>query len=374
MPSGPRVVELFAGCGGLASGLSQAGFEHAALVELEKHACASLRTNASLAGWSVDAIHECDVNEFDLAPWRGIDLCAAGVPCQPFSHGGLGNGHEDERNLFPALLRAVRTLRPRVILVENVFGLLRPAFEPYFEYILKQLRVPDLAPLPSEDWRAHCERIDSELASSEGEYVVDYKALEAADYGTAQRRRRVFIIAVSRAVATTVPWPTPSHSGEALKWEQATGGYWARHGIERADITELPRPTPLLPWRTVRDAILDLGDPTLPAASDSSHHQFVPGARTYDGHTGSQLDSPAKTIKAGVHGVAGGEAMFRDEEERLRYFTVRETARLQDFDDCYTFPESRTRAMRQLGNAVPVRLARALGDELVRVLAEGHGQ
>jgi len=114
------------------------------------------------------------------------------------------------------------------------------------------------------------------------------------------------------------------------------------------------------PWKTVRDAISDLPDPRSGDAAVHPNHVFQPGARAYQGHTGSPLDEPAKALKAGDHGVPGGENMVRFPDGTLRYFTVRESARLQDFPDEFIFHGSWTETMRQLGNAVPVSLAEAV--------------
>jgi DNA (cytosine-5)-methyltransferase 1 len=117
------------------------------------------------------------------------------------------------------------------------------------------------------------------------------------------------------------------------------------------------------PWQTVRDAISDLPDPEHDAGASRliSNHRFQAGARSYAGHTGSPLDEPAKTLKAGVHGVPGGENMLARPDGSVRYFTVRESARLQTFPDTFVFHGSWTETMRQLGNAVPVRLAEVIG-------------
>ena len=109
-----------------------------------------------------------------------------------------------------------------------------------------------------------------------------------------------------------------------------------------------------LRWRTVRDALNGLGEPTC-----LDCNVFQPGARSYKGHTGSNLDQPSKALKAGMHGVPGGENMIRLPEGGVRYFTIREMARLQGLPDGYTFPGSWTESTRQLGNAVPVPLAEA---------------
>lgn len=98
--------------------------------------------------------------------------------------------------------------------------------------------------------------------------------------------------------------------------------------------------------------------------SSTLNHIFIPGARTYPGHTGSPLDEPAKTLKAGVHGVPGGENMLVLYTGQVRYFTVREAARLQTFPDDYFFPHCWTQTMRQLGNAVPVALAEVIASDI----------
>jgi DNA (cytosine-5)-methyltransferase 1 len=124
------------------------------------------------------------------------------------------------------------------------------------------------------------------------------------------------------------------------------------------------------PWRTTRDAIGDLPDPRFDPDRAKHHlnHKYQPGAKSYPGHTGSPLDEPAKTLKAGVHGVPGGENMLLRPDGTVRYFTVRESARLQTFPDSFVLHGSWTEAMRQLGNAVPVQLAQIIGKDVIRRL------
>ena len=142
---GMRSVELFAGAGGLALGVHAAGFHHDAVVEWDHDACNTIRENQRLGskfvqGWSV---HEGDVAKFDYSTIDdGLDLLAGGPPCQPFSLAGKHRGHQDERNMFPQVVRAVRELQPKAIIVENVKGLARPTFADYLNYILLQLKFP----------------------------------------------------------------------------------------------------------------------------------------------------------------------------------------------------------------------------------------
>lgn len=126
----------------------------------------------------------------------------------------------------------------------------------------------------------------------------------------------------------------------------------------------------LLPWLTVRDALVGLPEPTMEASALFFDHVLQPGARVYPGHTGSFIDSPAKALKAGVHGVPGGENMLRRVDGSVRYFSVREAARLQTFPDGYRFSGPWSEAMRQLGNAVPVRLAQIVAGSIGRALMD----
>jgi DNA (cytosine-5)-methyltransferase 1 len=368
-------IELFAGAGGLAIGLAAAGFPPSQLYEIDPHSCSTLDKNRQLGGLS-GSIHERDVSTVDWCPFAGrVRLVAAGVPCQPFSHGGKRNGHRDDRDLFPELIRAVRVTRPEAVIVENVAGLLRTHLKPYFEYILQHLECPSMVEGRDSKWRNILAKLRKHRYSIgfEPEYVVQWRLVDAADYGVPQNRRRVVIVA-TRSDRPVYAFPTKTHSKQSLLRAQAMGTYWAERGLKRprASVVGIPDDDGLRPWRTVRDALSGLPSPGRGIICDIPNHQFIPGARAYDGHSGSRLDWPSKAIKAGVHGVPGGENTLIDERKRFRYYTFREAARVQTFPDSHVFVGTRLRITRQIGNAVPCELARVLASPLLSSVSGNH--
>ncbi len=380
-------VELFTGAGGLALGVGKAGFKHAAVVERDADSCRTLWLNqqrgvAEFADWP---IHRRDVSDFDFGCIKPhIHLVAGGPPCQPFSLGGKHRGHQDQRNLFPEGVRAVRELQPEAFLFENVKGLLRESFAKYFSYILLQLKHPSRRLKSDETWEQHLARLEKYETGGYHDdlhYNVIFSLLNAADYGVPQRRERVFIIGIRSDLSIEWSFPEKTHSQDALLWSQGvTREYWERHDCRprfdfldekktRINQLKMAERTPAkLPWRTVRDAINDLPDPETSTKCHLENHGFNPGARVYPGHTGSDLDEPAKVLKAGDHGVPGGENMLLKPNGKVRYFTVRESARLQTFPDNMVFPASWTESMRQIGNAVPVTLAEIVAKHLAKAL------
>ncbi len=372
-----RSVELFVGAGGLGIGVSQAGFRPAAVMDWDRWACDTLRENKErgldpIAHWP---IHEGDVRQFDFGAVGGsVDLVTGGPPCQPFSMGGRHRAFLDSRDMFPQAIRAVRELRPKAFIFENVKGLTRSSFANYLEYIRLQLTYPDLVAKKDEEWLAHLARLEDHHTKGTDKglrYRVVMRVLNSANYGVPQRRERVFLVGFRADTGIEWHFPKPTHSRDALLWSQWRDEvYWDLHRVAKKDrpdggaaqaralkIADRPLDEP---WLTVRDAISDLPDPEhAPGTALGFHdHRFQPGARSYPGHTGSPLDEPAKTLKAGVHGVPGGENMLRRPDGSVRYFTVRESARLQTFPDDMVFHGSWTETMRQLGNAVPCQLAR----------------
>ncbi|SDO19538.1 DNA cytosine methyltransferase [Polaromonas sp. JS666] len=396
-----RAVELFAGAGGLALGASLAGFEPLAVLEWDRWACDTLRENQKrgyplVSGWP---IHEGDVRDYD---WKAlptdIELVSGGPPCQPFSMGGKHGAYNDRRDMFPASVDIVRRLRPKAFIFENVKGLTRSAFHNYFEYIRLQLEFPESPIRKSEDWHGHYVRLQAEHSSGKQHgkaltYRLQTNLVNAADYGVPQRRERVFIVGFRYDLETTWSMPEQTHSHSALLHDQwVTGDYWERNKVAKKHRPVSPLSAtanqtltrqlslieePLKPWKTVREALSDMPHPEKRVKHSFINHTHQPGAKAYPGHTGSPLDLPAKTLKAGGHGVPGGENMMVNDDGSYRYFTIRESARLQTFPDGYRFHGAWGEVMRQLGNAVPVELARqvmsSVAIQLVETQLRKHG-
>src|SRR5229473_3355012 len=208
--SGLATLELCAGGGGQSLGFEQAGIDHVALVEIDKNACATLRLNRPL--WKVV---EQDLNEFDGAGFKGIDIISGGLPCPPFSVAGKQLGHRDERNLFPAMIRLVDQIRPRAVLIENVRGILDAVFADYRENVGAQLR---------------------KLG-----YQTGWKLMNASDFGVPQLRPRVVFVAVRKEYTDNFSWPEsarakPKTVGEVLYDLMAANGWkGAKLWRQRAD-------------------------------------------------------------------------------------------------------------------------------------------
>lgn len=379
-------LELFGGAGGLALGLHQAGFKPTALLEWDKDSCENIKANimngnSSLVDWNVVQTDVRCVRYSDYG--TNIQFVTGGPPCQPFSLGGKHKAHADTRDMFPEAVRAVRELRPQGFIFENVKGLLRKSFSSYFNYILLQLSHPEVIARDGMDWAEHL-RLLEEYHTSCGdkglEYNVVFRLLNAADYGVPQQRHRVLIVGFRNDLDAQWSFPDPTHSKEALiHAKYGDGSYWEEHRVakkhrsesssqEKRVVQTIDKSALTERWRTVRDAIAGLPNPGSAAANKVVNHEFRDGAKPYAGHSGSVLDEPSKTIKAGAHGVPGGENMIVLDDGSLRYYTVRESARIQTFPDNYQFYGSWTESMRQIGNAVPVKLANIIGESVIKQL------
>jgi DNA (cytosine-5)-methyltransferase 1 len=386
-----RSIELFAGAGGLGMGLSLAGFEPVSVIEWDRWCCDTIRENRRqqvypVGNWPNPV--EGDVRSVNFTDFAdNIELVSGGPPCQPFSLGGKHKAQDDNRDMWPQAVRAVRETRPKAFIFENVKGLTRSSFATYLAYIVHQLTYPEVVRNCDELWSDHLARLEQHHTSGSRSglhYNVVWQVLNAADYGVPQRRERVVFVGFRSDLGVAWNFPRPTHSLDALLWDQfRSGEYWDRYKVSKSQQIgsqrALTRSIRLIdvghakPWKTVRDAICDLPDPDVAGSALVQNHRLQLGARSYPGHTGSPWDEPAKTLKAGVHGVPGGENMLLNADGSVRYFTVRESARLQTFPDQFELHGSWSEAMRQLGNAVPVRLAHKIAKHVADHLnPSGH--
>jgi DNA (cytosine-5)-methyltransferase 1 len=360
-----KSFEIFSGAGGLAKGLELAGFEHSAFVEFNENACASLRRN-----FDPQKVFECDIQDFDFRQLSDIDVVAGGPPCQPFSLGGKHRANKDSRDMFPYAIKAIETLSPKAFVFENVKGLLRETFSDYFSYIILRLTFPDAHPTLKATWQEHFKSLEKiNYNRYDGiKYKVQCTLVNAADYGVPQCRERVVIVGIRSDLDATWDFPAATHSEERMLWdkfpkslrETCFNGMQTR--VDKLRNTFGFFEPELKPWRSVRDALKGVPDPR--AEHGIADHNFRDLAKIYPGHTGSDYDLPAKTLKAGGHGVPGGENMIRYSDGSVRYFTVFEGKRIQTFPDEYQISGAWTEAMRQLGNAVPVLLGEKIGQAL----------
>jgi DNA (cytosine-5)-methyltransferase 1 len=270
-------IEIFSGAGGLALGLSKSGFKHELLVEQDKHAVSTVKSNSDniTLGWKIaeSNIKFVTFSEFE----EKIDLVAGGPPCQPFSLGGKGASYLDERNMFPEAVRVVCETKPKAFVFENVKGLLRNNFSSYFTYVILRLTYPTLKPSEEEDWTDHLavlQKIHDKGEYGGLKYNVVFRLLNAANYGIPQIRERLFIVGVRNDLNLAWSFPEPTHSENSLIHSQwISGEYWKEHGIQnRPLLMEFPADVQtrirncichsnsfvgsLQRWRTVRDALV----------------------------------------------------------------------------------------------------------------------
>ena len=299
-------IELCAGGGGQALGLERAGFDHEALVEIDDWSRATLKMNRPK--WNVLEGTQSNLMNFDSRPFAGVDLVAGGVPCPPFSRAGKQLGPGDERDLFPEALRIVDEVRPKAVILENVRGFLDAVFADYRHKLRDQLRTL-------------------------GYGAIEWKLLNASDFGVSQLRPRVAIVAVQDNYAENFAWPTfasrrPLTVGQRLYDLMAANGW---HGAES--------------WRDRADEIA----PTI-----------VGGSKKHGGPDLGPTRARLAWASLGVNGsTIADDAPAADFVGQPR-LTVEMVARLQGFPDDWRFAGRKTAAYRQVGNAFPPPVAEAV--------------
>ena len=306
-----RSSEFCAGAGGQALGLEQAGFSHEALVEIEPDFAKTLRLNRP--HWDV---HTADMNEFDGRPFKGVDLLAGGLPCPPFSIAGKQLGALDERNLFPAALRLVDEIRPKAVMIENVRGFLSAVFEDYRLQLKAQL---------------------AKLG-----YHTEWRLLNASDFGVPQLRPRVVIVALRKDLVEAFDWPdvlphNPPTVGETLGDLMAANGW---QGAKR--------------WAKQADDIA----PTI-----------VGGSKKHGGPDLGPTRARQAWAAMGVEGRSLAETAPPPDFCGMPRLTIPMVQRLQGFPDSWQFFGRKTTAYRQVGNAFPPPVARAVASNLRIALA-----
>lgn len=299
-------IEFCAGAGGQALGIEQAGFHHAALVEIERDYAKTLQLNRP--GWNVFAQ---DMNTFDGRPYNGVDLLAAGLPCPPFSVAGKQLGENDERNLFPAALRLIDEIRPKAVMIENVRGFLSAVFDDYRGQLKRQL---------------------DKLG-----YHADWRLLNASDFGVPQLRPRVVIVAIRKELVGVFDWPdvqphNPPTVGEALRDMMGANG-WAGAAA----------------WAARADGIA----PTI-----------VGGSKKHGGPDLGPTRARLAWASLGVEGRSLAEAAPAQDFVGMPRLTVNMVARLQGFPKDWKFYGPKTTAYRQVGNAFPPPVAKAVANNL----------
>lgn len=310
-------IEICAGAGGQALGLEQAGFKHVALIEIDKYACATLKKNRP--HWNVI---ESDVKSFSAESYSGIDLLAGGVPCPPFSIAGKQLGNIDERDLFPEALRLISECHPKAIMLENVRGLFAPKFNDYRKSI--QTQIENMG------------------------YKCFWELVNATHYGVPQHRPRTILIALKHEYAEYFVWPIgilapPPTIGQLLHNEMASNGW---QGADE--------------WSLQANAVA----PTL-----------VGGSKKHGGADLGPTRARADWAKLGVNGIGLADQPPDKNFIGMPKLTVKMAALVQGFPIDWEFVGKKTPAYRQVGNAFPPPVAKALGGAIMRALsAQGKPQ
>lgn len=311
-------IEICTGAGGQAIGLEEAGFEAMAHVELDRHACATLRLNRP--NWNVV---EGDVRKFSARDFNNVDLLAGGVPCPPFSKAGKQLGSSDERDLFPEALRLVEECRPKAVMLENVRGFLDAIFTDYRLRLRKQLGAMG--------------------------YKASWYPLNASDFGVPQLRPRVVIVAIREDLAKDFYPPIPLTDGRrAGTVGETLADLMAENGWEGA-----------FAWAANANEIA----PTL-----------VGGSKKHGGADLGPTRARAAWASLGVNGKSLAESAPAKGFSGIPRLTLRMTARIQGFPDDWEFSGGKTAAYRQIGNAFPPPVARAVALRIRDAILGVEGQ
>jgi len=304
-------LELCAGGGGAAIGLEMAGFSHAALVDNDPHSCATLRHNRPY--WNVI---QADIRRFDSHYWRDLDLLSGGLPCPPFSIAGKQLGADDDRDMFPAMLRIVKDVHPRAVMIENVRGILTARFEPFRQNIDKALDAMG--------------------------FDTHWVGFNAADFGVPQIRQRAFLIALRRGATKPLQLPTAKKEAQ-ISVGESIGDMMGAKG-----------------WNRVKDWI---------KTASALAPTIVGGSHKHGGPDLGPTRARREWATLGVDGLGLADAAPTREFSGMPRLTVPMVARLQSFPDEWKFLGGKTQAYRQVGNALPVKLAFAVAKAVHQCLA-----
>lgn len=306
----PTCLEICAGAGGQALGLEQAGFRHVALVEIEKQYCMTLRNNRP--SWNV--ISE-DVHYFSGTPYAGVDLFAGGIPCPPFSIAGKQLGENDERDLFPQAIRLIREIGPKAILLENVRGIFDKIFDGYRQHIKSEI-----------------ENLG---------YKVYWELLNASDYGVPQLRPRAVLVAIRNDITSEFSFPLPC--GNKISVGEAIYDLLGKNGWKQCE-----------QWKELANIVA----PTI-----------VGGSKKHGGPDLGPTRARNAWAAIGIDGKGiADEAPSSDFEGKPR-LTTKMVARIQGFPDEWNFKGGKTIVYRQIGNAFPPPVAKAVGEKIIECIS-----
>lgn len=331
-----KVIELFAGAGGLALGLQKAGFRTLALNEIDHNACETLRIN--MPNWKVfeEGIEEFSerdlLEELDLKV-NELDLLSGGHPCQAFSYAGKSLGLEDTRGtLFYYYAKILTQLKPKIFLFENVRGLLNHDKGKTLKTILDVF--------------------------TESGYTINQKVLNSNDYGVAQKRHRLIIVGIRNDLNEIVKFkfPTPLEYKPVLKdvlynVPESPGQIYP---YKKRKVLELVPPGGC--WRNLPEEV---------AKDYMKKSYYLGGGRTGIARRLS-MDEPSLTLTTSPQQMQ----TERCHPIETRPFTVREYARIQSFPDSWKFEGKVSDQYKQIGNAVPTLLSEAIGKAILEALRE----